>query len=119
VTYIVHTVWGGLVPLWVESPNSGREIGLLAVRGLGGDVDTVIDTASQLGPSYSADTHASTDSIMVYISASCHPPSQLAHLVQPQPKDLNFRVLLSHSGPLGNDLLSEMPTYQLSSNDYC
>jgi hypothetical protein len=75
VTYIVNTVWGGLVPLWVESPNSGREIGLLAVRGLGGDVDTVIDTASQLGHSHSA-RHPRIDRFDHGLQVSFVPPSE-------------------------------------------
>jgi hypothetical protein len=34
------------------------------------------------------------------------------YLVKPQPKDLYFWVLLTHTSPLGNDLLTKVPVRQ-------
>jgi hypothetical protein len=112
LNHVVDTVCGGFVPSWVQSPDSGRKVGLLAVCSLGCDVDTVVDTVYQLIP----EPKVASSRINGFdhgLSSQLAPRHRKGtYLVKPQPKDLYFWVLLGHPGSLGDDFLTKVPIYQ-------
>jgi len=49
---------------------------------------------------------------MVYEVSSCPLHQGKTYLVKPQPEDLYFGVFFTHARPLGNNLLTKVPSHQ-------